>query len=252
MNGSPTIDAAAIAALAHGEAMGLLETELQRTLDMLDGLDVDAWAARTDCPDWDVRQMYLHVLGACAGSASIREGLHQMRAASARRKREGGPLEASLSAVQVAERAALSPAELVQQLRAIAGPTVKGRRRIPGFIRKGVKIGVDGPVVEKWKVGYLVDTIYLRDLWMHRIDACRATGNAMVLTAAHDGRIVADVVGEWARRHGKPFDLELAGAAGGRFRAGDGEEINLDAVEFCRALAGRAPAPGLLATIVPF
>ena len=45
--------------------------------------------------------MYLHVLGACAGSASMREGMHQMRVARKRRKRHGGPLEANLSAIQV-------------------------------------------------------------------------------------------------------------------------------------------------------
>ena len=33
----------------------------------------------------------------------------------------------------------------------------------------------------------------------------------MELTAGHDGRLVADVVTEWARRHGQPFTLTLTG-----------------------------------------
>jgi hypothetical protein len=37
----------------------------------------------------------------------------------------------------------------------------------------------------------------------------------MVLTAEHDGRIVTDVVGDWARRHARPFDLTLTGRPGG-------------------------------------
>jgi hypothetical protein len=56
-------------------------------------------------------------------------------------------------------------------------------------------------------MGYLLDTILTRDPWMHRVDIARATGRDMVLTADHDGRIVADVVAEWARRHGQPFTL---------------------------------------------
>jgi hypothetical protein len=75
-----------------------------------------------------------------------------------------------------------------------------------------------------------------------------------VLTAEHDGRIVADVVAEWARRHGEPFTLELTGPAGNLFTAGGGssDPTAMDAVEFCWVLAGRGEATGLLRTIVPF
>jgi hypothetical protein len=115
-------------------------------------------------------------------------------------------------------------------------------------------------VVERWSLGYLVDTIYLRDLWMHRVDASRATGHELELSSDHDGRIVADVVAEWARRHGEPFTLTLTGPAGGTYSsAGTGTgstttppEVELDAVELCRILAGRADGTGLLTTIVPF
>lgn len=247
------VDASQIAPLQHDEAMWLLETELQRTLDLLGGLDPNEWNAATDCPDWDVRRMYLHVLGACEGSASVSEGVHQLRAARKRQKGEGGPLEANLSAVQVAERETVISGQLVERLRAIAPQTVRARRRIPVVLRRWVKIAVDGPVAEKWKLGYLVDTIYLRDVWMHRIDATRATRRKMELTGDHDGRIIADVVGEWARRHGCPFTLELTGEAGGRFFVGEGgESIVIDALEFCRTLAGRSPGNGLLTTVVPF
>jgi hypothetical protein len=65
-----------------------------------------------------------------------------------------------------------------------------------------------------------------------------------------------DVVAEWARRHGRPFELELTGPAGGfyglRFEDPSAVRLSLEAVEFCRTLAGRRPATGLLATVVPF
>lgn len=239
--------------LSHREAMTLQRTELDRTIALLATLSPDEWAAQTECPAWDVRRMYLHVLGACEAAASMKEQLHQMRAGRAHQKAEGGPLEAGLSAVQVRERESLTASELVERLRAIAPRTLKKRSSLPGFVRNGVRMKVDGPVVERWKLGYLVDTIYLRDLWLHRVDASRATGRTLELTAEHDGRIVADVVHEWARRHGRPFTLELTGPAGGTWSIGEGgPALLLDAVEFCRTLGGRAIGDGLLATIVPF
>jgi hypothetical protein len=104
-----------------------------------------------------------------------------------------------------------------------------------------------------WRLGYLMDVIYNRDAWMHRVDVRRAIAREMVLTSDHDGRLVSDVVTEWARRHGKPFTLSLTGPAGGSFVAGEGgDHIELDAVEFCRILSGRATGAGLLSTEVPF
>jgi uncharacterized protein (TIGR03083 family) len=247
-----TTDVTAIPAIEHREAMKLQATELDRALDLLRTLDAEQWSTQTNCPDWDVRRMWLHVLGACEAGASMRENMHQMRAGRKRRKDLGVSLEAGLSAVQVAEREDLSPEELLERLERIAPKAVKGRTRTPRLMR-AVKIGIDAPVVEKWALGYLIDIIYLRDAWMHRVDTARATGSELVLTAEHDGRIVADVVAEWARRHGQPFTLELTGDAGGVYTAGGGGESNvLDAVEFCCLLAGRGEATGLFTTIVPF
>ena len=163
----------------------------------------------------------------------MRENVHQLRRAYKLRKRHGGPLEAALSAVQV-----------------------RGRTRTPALVRHHAKVKVDGPVYETWKLGYLIDTIYLRDLWMHRIDAARAVSRPFERSAEHDGCVVADVVAEWARRHGRPFALELTGPASRTYthepESPDAERLTLDAIVFCRTLAGRAPATGLLTTVVPF
>lgn len=246
-------------ALHRDEASRLLTTELDRSLDLLRSFDERAWATPIDdCPGWDTRRMYLHVLGACE-AARTGENLRQMRAARRHRSREGGPLEAALSHVQIADRIGMQPGELVERLAEIAPATVRRRRRLPAPMRRAA-MAVDGPVVERWTLGYLVDVIYLRDLWMHRIDACRATAAELVLTADHDGSIVADVVHEWAGRHGQPFALTLTGSAGGRFVSAGAtgadatgpNELELDAVEFCRLLAGRGKATGLLTTVVPF
>ena len=253
-----TITVPSIEPLDHAEAMSLQAQELDQTITMLRSLDENDWTAQTDCPEWDVRQMYLHVLGASEAGASMLENVGQMRAAFSHRKQFGGPLEAALSAVQIQKREDLNPSEIVANLQTTAPKTVRGRRRTPSLMRNHAKMAIDGPVYEKWTIGYLIDTIYLRDMWMHRVDTARATGKPMELSQDHDGRLVADVVAEWARRHGRPFTLELTGPAGGTFAqdsdSPESEHITLDAVEFCRILAGRDDenATGLMATIVPF
>jgi hypothetical protein len=111
-------------------------------------------------------------------------------------------------------------------------------------------------VTEPWTLGYLIDVILTRDPWMHRMDIAAATGTSPRLTAGHDGVIVADVVAEWAGRHGKDFELTLTGPAGGTWRSGaNGPSWTLDAIDFCRAIS-RRPASltldDLMNTEVPY
>jgi hypothetical protein len=110
-----------------------------------------------------------------------------------------------------------------------------------------------GDRLEPWTFGYLIDVILSRDPWMHRIDIARATGRDLVLTADHDGVLVADVAAEWAERHGQACTLTLTGPAGGSWvRGTGGPQLELDAVEFCRLLSGRGRGDGLLNIPVPF
>lgn len=234
----------------HREAMVLAAAEYQRFGDLVHGLGAEDWSAPTDCPAWDVRAMVAHVVGAMAGNASIRENLRQLRRAS----RGDGPLVDELSALQVRDRTDASPAELVAEFDRLAPRAVKGRTRVPAPLRRWAGTEVVMPYgTERWTVGYLVDTIYTRDVWMHRIDIARATDRPLDLRPDHDGRLVADLVAEWARRHGRPFTLVLDGPAGGTFTAGaGGERLQVDAIEFARTLAARAAGDGLMATAVAF
>ena len=213
-----------------------------------------SWARPTDCAGWTVRDLAGHVVGAMRSAASVRELIRQQWESGRRARRLGGSPVDHMTAIQVEATAALGVDELVAECAALVSPAVAGRRRTPAPIRL-VRVPVPvGAVRERWSVGYLVDVILTRDAWMHRIDLCRALGVEPELTADHDGRIVADVVDEWLRRHGRPARLTLTGPAGGRFAsaAPDGPAIELDAVEFCRTVSGRAPGTGLLATEVPF
>jgi len=243
VSGIPKID--------HDEAMVLAETEFARTVELLRQLRSEEWQRRTVCELWDVQAMAAHVLGMAEAQASFRQFLHDLHAA---RKRTDGPMIDAMNATQVRERAELTSAELVDGLAGVAPRAVRARRRSPALMRWGVRMRQDPPFdEERWQYGYLVDTIFTRDTWIHRLDISRATGRDMVLTPEHDGRLVADVVAEWARRHGRRFNLTLTGAAGGQWRAGGGgDPIELDALDFCWTLAGRAPGSGLLTTVVPF
>ncbi len=235
---------------SHREAMVLAATEYARLIALLESLTEDEWRRPTECSPWTVRDMASHLLGYMRLSCSVREQARQVRAA----KRRGGSIADSLAALQVEELRDLSPAQVLAEIRQRAEPAVRGRRRVPALVRRGVRISAELPVSgqqERWPMGYLVDTIGTRDGWMHRLDICLALDREPVLTPEHDGRLVADVAGEWARRHGQPVDLQLTGPAGGHFRTGSGgPDLSYDAITFCRLLSGRDGQP-VLGTEVP-
>jgi uncharacterized protein (TIGR03083 family) len=233
--------------LEPAEVGGLAELEYVRFVELIEVLTPEEWARPTECEPWDVRLLVAHVLGGAEAKASPREMLRQLR-----HGRRGLAVEVDpLNAVQVEQRRYLDPISLLARLRAAAPKALVWRARWSRWLG-GVRLRVGAPVHETWRLRYLMDTIYTRDVWMHRVDVCRATGRDVVLTAAHDGRIVSDVVADWARRHGRPCLLTLGGPAGGRFVLGrGGPSIDIDAVKFSRVVSGRGTGDGLLATPVP-
>ena len=72
-------------------------------------------------------------------------------------------------------------------------------------------------------MGELCAVILTRDVWTHRLDLARALDTSPSIDPLVDGRIVADIVADWAARHGQPFTLVLTGTAGGTFSAGGGD-----------------------------
>jgi uncharacterized protein (TIGR03083 family) len=246
-------------AIERPTAMRLAQTEYQRVTDAVDALQPDDWTRPSDCTEWDVRQLVAHIAGMAKCASSLLEMSRQVRAAKTRQQPDQALIDAQ-TALQVEERQRLGPEELRAELHRIGPRAARGRRRTPGFVRRRrlPEPQVVNGVPETWSIGYLSDVILTRDPWMHRLDLARATGQDPVLTADHDGVIVADVVAEWARRHGQPYRLKLTGPAGRSWSASTGgDEIIMDAADFCRVVSGR-PGPhggqpwGLLATQVPF
>jgi uncharacterized protein (TIGR03083 family) len=235
--------------LTHEEWMTAAREEYRRLDQLLRDLRPEEWERPTDCDEWDVHAMVAHLVGGADCAASVREMLRQ--AYRGRRIRKHGDLVDKMNAVQVAERIDHSPTRLVADLAVAGERAVRARSRLPRPVR-AVPLPFGPPLGTK-PLGYLMDRIYTRDEWMHRMDICRATGRPPLLTADHDGRIVDDVVREWAARHGRPYELELTGPAGGTWSSGrTATRLSLDAVDFCRAVSGRSAGEGLLATTVPF
>jgi uncharacterized protein (TIGR03083 family) len=225
-------------------------------ITLLDGLGPDAWSRPTECPGWTVADMVGHLIGAAQAGASKRAMMRQMIWGIRHRREFDGNTMDAFNALQVAEHRDLTPVQRVAALRALAPRAVAGRMATPSWLRRRAfgtdQTGSTAGFPESVTVGHLVDVVYTRDTWLHRVDIARATGCELPLGWV-DGRIVEDVVAEWIGRHDQPVRLTLTGPAGGQFSHGDdGPEIALDAIEFCRVLSGRECGSGLLAWKVLF
>src|ERR1700736_679754 len=75
------IDTRDIPMIGHPEAMQLAETECERMVDLVHRLEDTDWGRPTDCTEWSVKDIVVHQLGEAAAIGSIREMVHQLRAA---------------------------------------------------------------------------------------------------------------------------------------------------------------------------
>jgi len=233
------------------EARVIADEEFRRFAALCAALTRDEWAMPTDCTAWNVRDVALHVLGAADAQASVKEFLRQFaRGIPLNRQIESHHWVDGINELQIRERRQLGNEEVVAQLTAVGPRAVAGRWGTPAPMRH-LPIPFGPPVgwVGLW---YLLDVGFTRDVWAHRIDISVATGRPMELTADHDGRLVADLVAEWAGLHRQPFALTLTGVAGGTFtQGGTGDAVELDALDFVRTVSGRLPGTGVLAHPLP-
>jgi uncharacterized protein (TIGR03083 family) len=245
------VNTTSIARIDRPEARVVAEEEFRRFAALTASFTEAEWALPTDCTGWTVRDVALHVLGAADAQASVKEFARQfVRGLPVNRQIDSHHWVDGINELQIRERRALTNDELVAQLTAVGPKAVAGRWGTPAPMRH-VPIPFGPPVgwVGLW---YLLDVGFTRDVWAHRIDLSVATGHPMGLTAEHDGRLVADLVAEWAGIHGEPFVLVLDGPAGGTFVQGaGGEHAEIDAVDFVRTVSGRLPGTGVLANPLP-
>ena len=209
---------------------------------MVDGFAPGHWDRPTDCTEWRVREMVAHLAGAaeeaCRTTVLVRHALGALRGV----RRGDGELVDLLCAAQIADRAGMSAPQLASDLRRWAAGAPGGRRRQPGLLRRTPVPGFAG-LRAGARLSYLLDVVYLRDVWLHRVDLHRATGVEMPTTTAEAdvvAQVVRDLDLEWS---GPAFSLELTGRGGGRWTVGDGEPVATvteDAVALMRLLSGRS------------
>ena len=221
----------------HAAAIG--QAEGRATPALLRVLGDGDWTRPTDCTEWDVRTLVAHLVAQCEDS--IRLGTLLRRELVGRRRYPAKTALDAHMAVGVDDHRAASGPELVERFARLWPRAVQARRRRPDFLRH-LKVNSGIPGLPRWPVAYLLDAIYNRDLWMHRVDLARATGRPMVI-GDHDQQIVAQVIGDLACGwSAAPVALELTGRAGGAWAVGSGDPVavvRVDAVAYLRALSGR-------------
>ena len=164
-----------------------------------------------------------------------------------------GPQVDGLTAHQVALTAGLTTTELIGRLgRWPRNARWRARRRV--LRNAPLKQTIPGNEPETWRMGYCSTSSSRVTPGCIGLISRRQPVGAMELTAEHDGRIVADAVAEWARRHGTRRSCSNSRDGRRHVRARPRRRaLAMDAVEFCRIISGRpAAAEGLLAVQVPF
>jgi len=233
------------AAPTRGQACLLAEAEYAALLTMLRGLDDPQWAAPTECAPWSVRDLVAHLAGAADEAVHLRVQLRHLRAAKARI----GEAEFVdvLNEEQLADRTGRPYGELLAELTELAIHAPKARMRTPWFIRRRpLPIEAGGPAGDT--LAYLLDVIYTRDIWMHRIDIARATGCELVRSEVEDAvveQVMRDLDRTWTD---DPVRIELTGRVSGTWSIGGASpttRIALDAVAACRLWSGRSDETGL-------
>jgi hypothetical protein len=168
--------------------------------------------------------MAAHLVGSAAGQASPLEFLRQKRGGKPICKELGSPFWwDGMNELQVRERASATTEQLISGWTTVSAKALKSRTKMPRPIAGLKLLNLPEPV-----------------------------GRQPDHDAAHDGRILADIIAEWAATHRKPLTLVLDGPTGGTFVHGTGgEEVHISVVDFVRTLAERTTASGVLRHTLP-
>ncbi|MBZ0291059.1 MAG: maleylpyruvate isomerase family mycothiol-dependent enzyme [Anaerolineae bacterium] len=232
--------AEAIVPVQKQEAAQIATVELQQVLNLLEQLSGDDWMQPTDCTEWCVQDMTAHLAGGCAGWASLKHFLSQTILNPHLRKMDV-PINA-INRRELEDRADKTPQQLIDELREVGPKAIRTRCNLPEFLRK---IRIDAkPMAMKITVAYLVDVIYPRDQWMHRMDICRATGKTWASNPDHDQRLLDLVMLDMAKttsaRHA--VRINVTGALNATYRFGSGDphaEIDIDLFALNRRASAR-------------
>lgn len=236
------------AAPARNDARRVAEAEYRALLTQLRTLDQEQWAMATECEPWSVRDMVAHLAGAAEEAVRLRVQLRHLR--EARRRIGEADFVDVLNEQQLADREGQGGDELLAELTALAQRAPKARMKTPWFIRRRPLPSEAGGLPGD-TMAYLLDVIYTRDIWMHRIDIARATGSPLAVSGVENdvvSQVVRDLDRGWG---GAPFALTLTGPGGGRWLIGNAPDeetapsVELDTAAAARLWSGRSDETGL-------
>lgn len=225
--------------------------ELEAELVLLGTLDGQDWSRPTDCVGWDVHDLTAHLVGEY--EEIFRPGVLLRRLRKGHRRYPDRSRLDAHNQQQIDELCDRSGPELVAAVARLAPKAIRARRRLRRPLRRLPVARLFPEEARRMPdvgLGYLLDVIMLRDVWMHRVDLAQATGRPLAL-GEHDGEVVSQVVRDVGRCWDEPSVLlELTGPAGGRWLLGDdapAATVRADAVAYLRVVSGRNGHPALQA-----
>ena len=161
------------------QAQAVAHAEGRATLELLRTLGDDDWTRPTDCTDWDVRALVAHLVAQC------QDGLHlgsvlRRELLGRRRYPDKSPFDGYMAVGVDGHRAASGP-QLVERFASLWPRAARARRRRPTALRR-ITLDPGIPGQPRSRLDYLLDVIYNRDLWMHRVDGPRPGGRSSWVT----------------------------------------------------------------------
>lgn len=244
---SSIANAIQIPELHREEVIPMAREELNRFLALLEALSPDDWQKPTECTLWSVKDIVAHQGSHVYSLTRVGELLDQFNPLQALDylKKGMSPLDAA-NQRQVDKRTNWTSAQLIAEIRDNSEKSLVERQRFPRLLRALATPPVPG--TDKWiGIGYLLDNIYTRDMWMHRLDIAHATGREMLQNTGHDGRITALAMLDLAKtlapklKH-RAIIYHLSGKAGGEWQIANAAaeaRISLDTLVFHRIAACR-------------
>ena len=174
-----------------------LGSELASSLvEVLEGLTSEEWSVTSRCDPWTPKDIAAHLLGWAEALTSPRE-LGSQTTRALRLMKEYGNVVDAQNGIQVEDRRHLSERVLLDKLTGALHKEGIARLRFGTALRYlPLYVPYLGGATT---AGYLFNTIFLRDLLIHRLDICHATGREPHISYA-DERVMTDMLKDWAHR----------------------------------------------------
>ncbi|MBI4901659.1 MAG: maleylpyruvate isomerase family mycothiol-dependent enzyme [Actinobacteria bacterium] len=242
MTVTTTLRARELPQTASRTARTNLAAEYEALLTQVDGMGADDWRRPTDCTGWTVRDMVAHLAGAAECSASKAGMARHYGYAWRTSIGTSATFVDQLCASQIRSRTQLSVGQVAEDLRRWAREAPAKVEGWPRLLRR-LRLPAWTGLARGATLGYFLDVITIRDVWMHRVDLSRALGAPRDVTEAEAetvSQVTRDLDAAWA---GAAVDLTLTGRGGGTWRVGAGEpvaHVTEDAVAYLRLLSGRS------------